>query len=142
LSEFVWTFPGGKLVQEVTSLTLVNNTAKTVDKTVPSGKRWILLAFRFSNPDDVARTLTCNKYKEAGKTNYIKRLTSNAAVGAASWIQFPNVTPSVTAQSQPTRPFEVLEAGNTLSFVWATGGASAGGTDADGLVLEYLEMDI
>jgi len=130
-----------KMVQSVTSVTLVNNVTKTIDVVVPDNKKWILLSFKVTNPDDVARTITAVLYKEAAKTNYIKRLMSEAAVGATAIRQWPKETNSSTVQRVPTLPAEIVTEENTLNVVWATGGASAGGTDADGLVVTYLEID-
>lgn len=137
----VHTFPGGKPEQSVTSITLVNNTQKIQLVTVPTGKIWILLGIKVRNPDDVDRAVTIRKYKEAAKTNEIAVLFSvSLATGVAG--HWPTEGLSSTA-SRPssTKPAEIMIAGNSLEITWAAGGASAGGTDADGLVIEYLELD-
>jgi len=136
----VWTFLGGKLVQEVTSITLVNNTEKLETASPGTGKRWLLLGVRMLNPDDVNRVLVIDKYKEAAKTNLVKRLVV-ATLGPAGAMQWPYGVPTETEKRSGTPP-EILEAGNTLEFKWSAGGASTGGTDADGLVVEYLEIDL
>lgn len=133
-------FPAGKIGQEVTSVTLANNTAKTVDTTVPAGKKWILISIKITNPDDVQRTCSMYKYKEAAKTNVIK-IYDSSAVGAGGTAQHPNsITGVRTATEFHPQPAEILAPGNTISVGWAAGGASSGGTDADGLVIEYLEV--
>jgi len=136
---FAWTFQGGRLVQPVTSVTLANNTALVVDKTVPAGKRWILLGAKMTNPDSVQRNCFMIIYKEAAKTNLLRWLTT-ATVAATSWMQYPNSNTGTSYLNHPT--LIVLDAGNTITFDWNAGGASAGGVDADGLILEYLEMDV
>jgi len=134
--------PLGRLIQEVTSVTLVNNTALTIDKTVPSGKRRILLSFRMRNPDDVQRTISAIKYVEAAKTNWIKSYYLATALGATASIQWPGGTPSATAQLEASKPWELLDPGNTIAFTWASGGASTGAVGATDLVIEYLEIDL
>lgn len=136
-----WTFPAGKLKQEVTSITVVNATAKTVDTTVPTGKMWILLAVKMVNPDDVARVGVITKWKEAAKTNRLKTYIS-ASISAGVTNQFPSNPANTNQQRYPSNPAEMLMAGNTIEVTWASGGASTGGTDADGLVIEYLEIDV
>lgn len=140
MSQFVWTFPGGKLKQPVTSLTLVNNTEKVEDIAVPTGKIWVLLSVKARNPDDVTRDISVRTYKEAAKTNQISILTTQTVV-PASVVQWPNTDPSSLYRQIPSVPAELLAAGNVLEITWAAGGASAGGTDADGLVIAYLEID-
>jgi len=133
-----WAAPAGKLIQEVTSITLVNNTQKTVDTTVPANKIWILKNIIAFNPDDVARTVSFKKYKEAAKTNLIKKYNGRAiTTGSIIWPAPANddVTKAVSED-------EILVEGNTIEVDWLSGGASAGGTDADGLVIEYLEIGI
>jgi len=145
LSQFTWTFPGGKPKQEVTEVVLVNNVQKIIDITVPTGKIWILLRTKIVNCDDVGRNITVSKYKEAGKTNLIASFIRGIAVGASAVVYIPN--PYVQATIASAIPDTILQnpeifvAGNTLSITWAAGGASTGATDADGLVIEYLEID-
>lgn len=144
-----WTFPhAGKLVQDVTSITLANNTAKTEDNTVPANKRWLLLNIRITNPDDVTRTVTVYKYKEAAKTNIIKQW-EGVDIATTGAINLPKNQMLADANKGSNRAHaefpkqgDVCDAGNTISVTWAAGGASSGGTDADGLVLEYLEVDM
>lgn len=130
----------GKKVTSVTSITLANNTAKTVDKAPGIGKKWLLLGFKFTNPDDVARDVNVIKYKEAAKTNQIKVLFSESGIAASAYRQWPEAASNNLIQKRPPWP-EILNEAETLEFAWAAGGASAGGTDADGLVVEYIEVD-
>lgn len=133
-------FLGGDHQQSVTSVTLANNTAKTIDTIVPTGERWFLINVKVTNPDDVNRVFTCHIYKEAAKTNDVKNLLYVAALtasgGTSNW---PNTNGNFGGTVEMWAPV-VLSAGNTLSATWAAGGASAGGTDADGLVVEYLRI--
>lgn len=132
-------FFGGQLNQAVTSVTLVNTTAKTIDIEVPAGKRWILLCIRAVNGDDVTRQITVKKYKEAAKTNLIASLV-DSSVPTLNPTHFPNsVTGVFKRREVAASPAEMLVAGNTVEVFWSDPGASAGSTDADGLVSEYLE---
>jgi hypothetical protein len=133
--------PAGRLVQDVTSLTVVNATSKTQDFSVPQGKRWILVSIKCTNPDDVARVISFTIYKEAAKTNDIALLYS-ASVNAASRLHYPNSGSGSQGFLEGTAMPYPLESGNTISVVLASGGASAGGTDADGIVLCYWEIDL
>lgn len=140
-SKFAWTFQGGKLVQAVTSVTLVNNTALTIDITVPTGKRWILLGIKAVNCDDVSRVIVMTKYKESAKTNVVV-LYGSPSVAAGAMVVWPATTAASTSRWSASMPGEILEPGNTITVQWVAGGVSAGATDADGLVIEYLEVDI
>lgn len=135
-------FPGGRVRQEATSVVLVNNTLKVIDTAVPDGKRWVVLSIKAMNPDNVDRTVSIRLYKEALKTNEIALLLSQSlsAAGAERGM-WPNTIATHAARSIAAIPGEVLVAGNTINIQWAAGGASAGATDADGLVIEYLETD-
>lgn len=132
-------FPAGELKQAVTSITLVNNTAKTQDVTVPAGVMWKVLNIKAINQDDVNRNITIVKYKEAAKTNFIKNLAykANVAAGGGS-LQWPNTQSGNDFPSAWHE--EIAVTGNTYAITWAAGGASTGSVDADGLVIEYLEL--
>lgn len=133
-------FPGGRLQQKVISVTLVNNTLKTVDTVVDQNQRWILLNVKVVNCDDVQRTVTVRKFKEVAKTNLIAVLATGA-IPTVTMLNWPNtITGSLYTNSHPQ--LVILETANVISVEWAAGGASGGGTDADGLVIEYLEIDL
>lgn len=125
--------------QEVVEVVLVNNTAKAIDVEVPDGKIWLLLSIKMVNPDNVTRVIYVSWYKESAKTNLIGTLcyASTTTGGSLTW---PN-TQEDALHIQCWFPC-ILKNGNVLSFNWAAGGVSAGGTDADGLVYTYLEIDI
>jgi len=137
MGKMAWTFPAGQIQQVVTSITLVNNTAKTVDTAVPAGKVWLLRSVKVCNPDDVARNTTGHIYKEAGKTNVVQQFFG-AAQAATTCYHYPGSSGVAGAGQEPI----VLTGGNVISVVWGSGGASAGGTDADGLVIEYQEVAV
>ena len=142
--QFAWTFPAGKHEQEVTSVTLVDNTAKTNDITVPTGKRWLLQRIKVTNCDDVTRDITITLYKEAAKINVLCKLAFKAdvAANAAEEMMWPSFrVDTMNFWYEAARPL-ILSAGNTIEVVWATGGASTGATDADGQVVDYLEIDV
>lgn len=140
--QFVRTFPGGELKQEVTSLTLVNATTKNLNISVPAGKQWILISIRMVNADDVNRLCWVTLYKEVAKTNVLLDNLLNSTLGATAAQIWPNQQTTTTVVNVANLPMLlVLKAANTLSFTWASGGASTGATDADGLVVTYLELD-
>lgn len=135
----------GRHIQEPTSVVLVNNTAKTILVTVPVGQRWKLLGVRITNIDDVTRDVTVIIYKEAAKTTILRCLMLEAALAAsaAEDLLWPSERIDTDDHIEASNAHEIiLSAGNTIEVVWATGGASTGATDADGLVVDRLEADI
>jgi len=134
-------FQGGKKVISVTSITLANNTAKTVDITVPTIKRWLLLSAKMTNPDNVTRNAYMFHYKESTKTNFVKTLTTASNLASGAGLQYPNSETGVINKA-PFPQVIILDPNETLVFTWDAGGASAGGTDADGLIVEYMEIDV
>ena len=137
--QMAWNAPAGQMHKEVTSVTLVNNTTKKIDNTVPAGKMWILRSIKAINCDDVTRTINARVFKEAAKTNLLTWLETDD-IGAANIFHVPSgVTTSRLTTTGRDLP-KPLEAGNTIEIEWVTGGASTGATDADGLVIEYEEV--
>lgn len=132
--------PLARLVQLVTEVVLANNTAKNIDTTVPAGKRWRLLNIKVANPDDVARNINILKYLEAAKTHLISTYVHIEEIGVAASLNVPSKNHTDERERELITP-DIYDAGNTINVIWAAGGASAGGTDADGLVIEYLEID-
>lgn len=137
MSQFAWTFPAGNIHQEVTSITLVNNTAKTEEVLVPTGKIWLLMFIKMTNSDDVQRTLSCNLWLETAKTNLLARMFY-VATGAAGSTYWPGGETDIEGEVGTL----ILVGGNKLECTWAAGGASTGAVDADGLVMCYLEIDV
>mgnify|MGYP005807211317 CR=1 FL=1 len=135
------TFPGGKFVQDITSVTLVNATTLNIAKTVPAGKRWLLISIKALNPDNVDRVVTFSIYYEVALTNLLRTLNTESLTAAgAEALQWPAVGTAPTHTTSPEWCLVLMAPGNTLNIQWLTGGASAGATDADGLILEYLEL--
>lgn len=130
----------GRLQEPVTSVVLANNTALDVSTTVPAGKRWILLQVKMGNPDNVSRNLTIDIFKEAALTSRLFSLIVVMACSAAAERQWPNSSTG-NVSGLYLACLVILEAGNTIHTQWAAGGASTGGTDADGLVITYIELD-
>lgn len=129
--------PRARLVQAVTSVTLVNNTVKTNDVTVPANRRWKLLHIRMVNCDDVARTMTIKIWKEAAKTNLLRTII-NLSANAGVAHEYPSSKTGISSSTPLYAPI-ILDEGNTIELKWAAGGASTGATDADAQVVEYLE---
>jgi len=135
--------PLARLRQIVTSVTLVNNTAKTIDTTVPTGKKWRLLNIKATNPDDADRNIQAKIWKEAAKTNYLAFLgLAGVSASLAETFHVPNHFMDATNMKYLNRKDFFLDEGNTIEVVWATGGASTGATDADGLIIEVLEIGV
>lgn len=132
-------FLGGELIVDVDSITLVNATAKEHLITVPSGERWLILTMKCHNADDVTRQILIRIYKEAAKTNEIAWLVKmDATTGtAAHWPNQDIGDQQFLFMNNAWSPI-VLEAGHTIQFYYASGGASAGSVDADGVVITYL----
>jgi len=137
---FAETFPRGTLKAAVTSITLVNNTGKVQDVTVPDDTIWELISIKITNPDNVARDFNAIVYKEAAKTNEIQQIMSLGAIASLAKYTVPNDSPALnTAICSAVRGM-LLGPNWTINCIWSAGGASAGGTDADGLVIAYREL--
>lgn len=128
---------GGEIVSNLTSVTLVNNTLKQVDITVPAGKRWYLFGGSITNPDDVGRN--CTIFVTDG-TAILYRILKDQAIGATASAYFPNTEATVSQIGSGAYPLPLL-AGYMISFYWAAGGASAGGVSASGAVAMVVEVD-
>lgn len=136
----VKTFDGGYLKDEIKSVVLVNNTAKTLDFSCPTGKLWKILSIRLTNPDNVDRIVTVDAYYEAACTNKIARLF-NETLPSTKEVTLPTSKAPTLFDTYGWigQPF-LLNVAETIRVVWAAGGVSAGATDADGLVFHYLEI--
>lgn len=138
---FAETFPSGQVLADVTALTLVNNTSKTVDVLVPTDCLWVLEQIKITNPDNVNRAVTVRLYKEAAKTNLIAGLGA-VTLATTVTLLLPNNTPAADTTVDSNIRGRVLGGGFTIELGWATGGASAGGTDADGIVVMYRKLSL
>jgi hypothetical protein len=138
---FAETFPSGSIKTSVTSVTVVNNTTKTVDISVPTDTVWAIQSIKVVNPDDVARTVGINLYNEVAKTNQIALLTA-ASVGAGGLIHYPSNAAVENSELTRTGYPLVLGPGMTINIVLAAGGASSGGTTADGIVILYRQLSL
>lgn len=138
---FAQTFPSGQPTTSVTSITLVNATAKTQDITVPTDTLWLVQMIKAVNADDVNRVITIEVFNEAAKTSRIGTLAvADTATGV--FLQWPNNEAAQVARTvNPGYPM-LLGPGMTISVTWASGGASTGGTDADGLVIWYRKLPL
>lgn len=107
-----------------TSVTLVNNTLKNQDITVPASQTWTVLRGRVHNGDNVARNCNVICYDSANVE--MQTLDADAALGAGAVRTFPRANQSGAEENwhQPV----VLEAGDYVRFQFKAGGASAGGT--------------
>jgi len=132
---FGWIFPGGELKTILTAITLVNNTAKNTLETVPAGERWLLLGTRLVNCDDVNRDVAI--YVKDVDDNLVHKLIGHAALVPTAYVQWPNRIPNVYDQHQAWWPV-LLDPGDYIDFRHEAGGASAGGTDADGGITRVL----
>jgi len=133
---FAFTFPGGRRNLNRTQVVFVNNTAKTVNITVPAGERWFLLWGKIINADDVARNCSVAIYDV---DNAIIGTLRELAALAASGYELLKTVPGTISLLDPSNPV-ILEAGDYVNFYWAAGGASAGGTGY--IYLVCLELDL
>lgn len=120
-----------------TNVTLVNNTAKTQDITVPTGMRWYIFGGKVSNGDSVDRATYVRL--QDGSANTILYLKSSATLAAGAEWNFPQHADNTSQIQGGSYPLPAL-AGWVIRFYWAAGGASAGGTSQVSLlVLEVPE---
>lgn len=131
---------GGRLIQKVVSITLVNNVTLNEHVDVPAGKQWLLLAVKAVNGDDVDRAIDITIYKEVAATNLLRRLIYAGTVTPNAHLQWPSYSTNVGITSMSA--LVLLKGGNRIRATFVAGGASTGATDADGLVLEYIEYDM
>lgn len=136
---FAHSWPAGEVVVDVTSVTLANNTAKQNLITVPANTIWVLQSLKVTNPDDVNRVITIILYKEAALTNIIASFASET-VATTARLQLPHNAPGANIEAFQDIRGMVLGPGATIWINWAAGGASAGGTDADGQVIFYRRL--
>lgn len=131
----VFSFPAGFYSDNVTSIVLVNNTAKTQFLTVPTGKAWMILGGIVHNGDDVARNVSV--VIRTSSDVWLQVLYDATSVAAGAEKQFPTsdmADGSVGPSAYPVMAFS----GEKVKFTYAAGGASAGGTENS--YLRTLEM--
>ncbi len=126
----VFDFPGGRLLDNLAAIALVNNTLLTVRITVPANMRWYLWGGTFLNGDDVQRRVEVNIDNGADVIMPIH----DANIPAATRVTYPN---NVAAIRTPLSFPLPLSPGWRISFVFSAGGASAGGAgDIDAIVTQ------
>jgi hypothetical protein len=108
----------GAPVTPVTTIALVNNTAKTQALAVPAKTIWRVMAIGIMNGDNVARNATVHVRNQAGIM--IVSLLENTAIPAGTSVSFPNAAFPWSAL--------ILDSLWDIYVAFATGGASAGGT--------------
>lgn len=135
---FSETFPSGTVKVAETSITLVNNTAKTQDVSVPTDTIWHVQNIKVVNADDVARAVTIAIYKTSSKNILIGQCYF-VSVSAGGLLNVPN-NQANTAFMNAWANGLTLPAGTTISITWAAGGASTGAVDPDGLVILYRQL--
>jgi hypothetical protein len=140
MSHLQYVFQGGYKKNNITSVVLVNNTAKTLDLTPGDGKRWQLLSARMVNIDDVNRNLSAAHYAEAAATNMLSQWCINTAISQNNGMHFPNVSYSDKKELLGSVVPVIIEDTEMVRFTWNAGGVSAGGTDADGLICQVMEI--
>ena len=136
-----WTFPAGSYVADVRDITLVNNTVLSVTLSVTDAlTQYRILNVKAVNCDDVARNIAIVKYSEAAKINVVKNLDSIAR-NAGSVLNWPNTNTGAVATTPSGIKPELLVSPAVLVVIFSAGGVSAGGSDDDGVVFEYLRMN-
>lgn len=121
----------GKKRDNKTDVTLVNNTLKNQDVTVPAGEEWTVLGGQIYNGDDVARNCNVICYDSANVE--MSTLHADAALAATTRIQFPRANQAGAVN--PLRTPCVLEAADYVRFQFKAGGISTGGT---GLIVLHV----
>lgn len=123
----------------VYSVTLANNTAKTVSVTVPEEEEWAVQSILMRNPDDVARA--CNvqlKTPSMGGTNHmVGKLVDGENAVAAAWVSYPSLAYATAKELNFAGGLFVAPAGSLIYFDWAAGGASSGGTVSNGILIQF-----
>lgn len=138
--DVIATMLGGRLVQDIQSVTLLNNTTHYQHTSVPANKRWILLGVRAVNGDNVARAMAIEVYDVVARTNMLRRLAYHGGILTTAALQWPSY--GVDTGTTNHYGLVILGENNTITATWVAGGASGGSVDADGLVLEYIEIDM
>ena len=116
---------GGDIDANGSTTTLVNNTTKGETLTVPAGKRWYLFGGSIKNGDNVARECTVSLLDTSDVTVLTLMRTISIAAGITN--MFPNTEATVLQVGGGAYPIP-LDSGYDISYAWAAGGASAGGT--------------
>lgn len=137
---FANTFPNGTVLCQKVSTTLVNNTAKTENITVPDDTLWYVQTFRMKNIDDVARTCIIRIFETATKTYELFVVHYNS-INAGSGLMIPNNDDLGAGMGNNLQGI-LLKAGNTIEFVWAAGGASTGATNANAATITYRQLSL
>jgi len=112
------------LYQSRASTTLADNTTKTLDLTVPQGKKWKIHAIMMHNGDNVTRNLTAKVVDTSGNT-LMNLATYDAGAGAEVTL-IPYLSNAETPY--PGAVTILIKGGNKLRLIWVAGGASSGGT--------------
>ncbi len=131
LGEFTEPVSGmGRKVNNEAPSTLVNNTVLTRTISVPTNARWLLYGGKAFNADNVARVLTI--LADDG-TNRLFILYTKT-LGATTRMTYPhNDSGEIDMLTEYPIP---LSEGDRISFTFAAGGASAGGTARTSAVVE------
>lgn len=117
----------GKLYQERASVTLVNNTTKTLDLTVPAGKRWLVYMVSMTNGDDVDRTANVFVVDGSGNTLHVLGYATISAGGGSMKELLGGIETGTNTTYFRKIPI-LIKAGNKLRLKWNAGGTSSGGT--------------
>lgn len=127
-----------KFVREKITVTLVNNTTKTEIRTVPAGKRWLIVGGWLHNGDDVARG--CYVQAKDAASVGIGYFRKDSSMPAGDKNRFPNFSDNDQYSFDHTCYPVSLNAGELVVFGWAAGGVSAGGIAVN--FFEYYEVDL
>jgi len=129
-----------RYIREPISVTLVNNTKKTIKKTVPVYKKWLVFGALIHNPDDVARGCQIRCLRTDNES-FGNMLAWNTTINAGDKIRVPNPSQNSQYEFAPASYPIILSEGEVIEFTWEAGGASSGGS-SNLTVLEYIEVDV
>jgi len=114
------------LYQARSSVTLQNDTTKTLYVTVPQGKKWFVYGVMMYNGDNIARDMKV--WIADGSNNILHRLGNASSVDAGgSREMLGYVSTGVSWYGINVTPIPI-KGGNKLVLIWSAGGASSGGT--------------
>lgn len=129
----------GVFLDNETDVTLVNNTAKTETITVPTGKRWKILSAKLNNADNVNRDCSIQVTDPSNNVHTI--LVPTTTVAANGILYFPSADHDTTGGCYAQgSSLPIVNQFEKIKFVWAAGGASAGGSAK--IYLRVLELAI
>lgn len=121
---------GGVLKENYAENVVGDNSAVTRTITVPTGKRWMILAGHIKNGDTDSRNLSVYVLNAADKVLF--DIYSEASVPAGTRKTFPKNT---TGNGDLNPSVIIVKEGQKVVFYWAASAGGTGGTNTSALVV-------